>query len=319
MNMKLARLLGFGSYLFWLFAVIIYGVAIFSSKAYIVQLSTSNSTEAVKVDMGYLQLCVSNPSTNGPTEQSSQKCEMFPSFNEDKTPSELATDWIEDLDLTTSPSGEYSSGVGSLLETARSLRMTMFLGTDLIAGFVLLIVGGLVLVVPIFFNFTYRRKICYALLMISSLILGFGLMVASAAVFTGHRTQSLLDSQNPLTSALARNSIFITKGKLLRVLIKAGLSLNGIFLVFIAITAFVRHNFNGKGGRVRSGSPKFEPIPQQIPQQPPQQPPQQLPQQLPQHLPLYETPNRKAQKPDGNKPKKEKKEKKTKKVRVNQV
>ncbi|KAK7432031.1 hypothetical protein QQZ08_001321 [Neonectria magnoliae] len=226
---------------------------------------------------------------------------MFPSFDEDKILSELATDWIEDLDLPTSPSSEYSSDVESLLNTARSLRMIMFLGTDLIAGFALLIVGGLVLVVPIFFNFTYRRKICYALMMISSLILGFGLMVASAAAFTGHRTQSLLDSQNPLTSALARDSIFITKGKPLRFLIKAGLSLNGIFLVLIAITAFVRHNFNGKNGR----------IPQQIPRQMPQQIPQKIPQQLP-----LETPNRKAQKADGKKPKKEKK---TKKVKANPV
>ncbi|KPM38856.1 hypothetical protein AK830_g7712 [Neonectria ditissima] len=289
MNQKLARGLGFGSYFFWLAAIVLYGVATFSPNTYIVRLSTGNSTESVKLDLGYLQLCVSDPLPAGSTKESSSQCHLFPTFNADKTPKELATDWIEDLDLASPPPDQYSTDVGSLLDVARSLRINMFIGTDLIAAFVLLVIGGLVLLVPVFFNFTYRRKICYVLMMISTLILGFGFMVAGAAVFTAYRAQSLLDSENPLTAALDANAISIAKGSVLRQVIRAGLILNGIFLVLIAITAFVRHKFGGKAP-VHSGRPRFE--------------------QIPQHLPLYEPPTRKAPKADGKKPKKEKKTKK---------
>lgn len=118
---------GFASllaYLFLLAALFLYGIPIWGCpKAIdgsIVELST-NTTGFVKLELGYFSVCVSYPSSEADdasssnTTQSGQR-QCIASLDTTRlTPSELAVELIQGMNLTTTPSEQYNASLSSLI------------------------------------------------------------------------------------------------------------------------------------------------------------------------------------------------------------
>lgn len=152
----------------------------------------------------------------------------------------LVDDLFDEMNTSSNDEG-YNDALAVLLDEARTLREEVFSGFDLVAAFALLLLAGIILVIPLFFTHPKRRKICMALMALSSLLLGFGLLVSGAAVFTTLRTVSLLQNTKHLTLAVESESVSVAAGWQLRIFLIIALAMNGAFVVMVAINSYMRN------------------------------------------------------------------------------
>lgn len=194
-------------------------------------------------------LCISPPLERGTTnDTASRLCQRSFSLDHDKEPAELAGDLFEELDLE-SPGEDYRDSVSNLLAFARILRDDVFPGKDLIAGFVLLVFGGLVVLVPLYFK-TGKKRDAF-IMMLSALVLGFGIMAAAAAIFSLDRAVSLLEEVGPFTTGLAGSEpLAATTEGYLHHCVLAGIGSNGAFLFLVCLVGLIRRATQAKGIQV---------------------------------------------------------------------
>lgn len=136
-----------------------------------------------------------------------------------------------------------STALAQMLHFAGSFRTNSIPQGDAIAAMVLLLIGGLITPVPVFFNSEHRKKICSFLLGVCALLLGFGFMAGGGAFFTTWRLQNLFkqfegEGDGPLADAFDR--ITFKTGSRLWGFILAAIVTNGIFVVFITWGAFLQ-------------------------------------------------------------------------------
>ncbi|KAF4462851.1 hypothetical protein FALBO_10336 [Fusarium albosuccineum] len=234
--MKSRKIVGSIAYLFWLVAVVIYALSVFGFQKfddwYVVSLS-KNST-GTQMNLGYWGLCVTEP---GNTDNSS--CTLIGNFKFDnnKTNDELIKNLIDEMDLEPKPTGQYIDDLGTLVEMAKIIRNIGLDGYDLVAGFVLTLVGGIVMAVALFL-FSKKPKVTALIWIFACLCMGFGLGTAGVAFISTDRVlKLLLKTSGPLR--VSSGSLTIGKGKTLYACLLTAVVMNGIVILFMSLIAYL--------------------------------------------------------------------------------
>lgn len=168
-------------------------------------------------------------------------CKSLFSLDEDDSKMEkLAEDLYQDMDLEAEAPADYSQSLAHLLGIAKTIRQQVAQGHDLVAAFVLLLLGCPASVIPVFFNSKQTRKRTALALMFTSLFLVFGLMAAGAAVLSTIRVQSLFKELQEWSDTS------VSVGKTLRYLLIGGLACNIIFVLLVIVLTYVYYTAKGK-------------------------------------------------------------------------
>lgn len=167
----------------------------------------------------------------------------------------------EFLDDTDMPDGGRDSALPLLLKVAGEFRTSSLPQGDAVAAMVLVLLGGLVVIVPVFFNSKRRVKICSFLLALSALLLGFGLLAAGGTFFSTWRTRKFVGAY-PGFDGNGAGDIGVEFGDRLWVFISAALAMNCVFVVLITLSAFVRFNTSpsSDGGKPPQKGKGFKPL-----------------------------------------------------------
>lgn len=156
------------------------------------------------------------------------------------------------------PDGGSDSVLPDLLKIAGAFRTSSFPRGDAVAAMVLILLGGLVVIIPIFFNSKRRLKICGVLLAVSALLLGFGLMAGGGTFFSTWRTRKFVEA----FPGFSDGNVGVEFGDKLWVFISAALALNCVFVALITFSAVVRFNAapSSDGARPPQKANGFKPL-----------------------------------------------------------
>ena len=155
------------------------------------------------------------------------------------TADDVTSEFIEQMNLGTAPSNQYNTSLTALVESAGQFRAQIVPEAVLIAAFALLIFGGLLSIIPLYFNSPRRQRICDFLLSLSALSVGFSFMLAGATAFALPEVQALL----ALTGLPNTNSqaILVTVGDRLAFHLRLGIGFAATFVFYIVVISFYRH------------------------------------------------------------------------------
>lgn len=166
-------------------------------------------------------------------------------FNFGDEPSELYKTFHDDTDMEDSSDPLPKETLTDLLSLGRVLRTNVIPYNDAVAAMVLLCIGGLVVLFPVFFNNPSKRKVCGALMALSALILGYGIMTAGSLVFTTWRVQNLanafLSGASPIV--ISFGNVKLQSGSRLWICLVVALVMNAAFIFLITLSAFIRNIF----------------------------------------------------------------------------
>lgn len=170
--------------------------------------------------------------------------------NDTWTPDELTTQWVDLMDLTSSPSEQYIATLSSLLIIAGQLHSEVFTATYLEAAFGLLIVGALISLVPVLrlaFGSSKAATFCGYLLWLSAAAAIAALALTGAITYATSQATLVLSrcTANGFNSpgAVMPSVVNVVPGSHAQLLQCVALVLTGVSLALVSLF-FCSHEEN---------------------------------------------------------------------------